>query len=320
MEAEELTYYIDSAYGVRRVDRRKRTRTNKARRLLNNYWLIPVFVLYLELFAIILPPVESPLENLKRRNLYFFRGPVVLYNLISTDFPNTLTGHFKEILLVKKYTFNIDQVSPADILRALKDKESVTKIYGRVIESRGYHNTEIGGVVTLVYESEGPQIHLHEITSLNKAFSEKLHELEEVSVEDFLYFIQQRESMELISKVGIDEHLRDNLIKILSSGKIDEDQKKSLVKGFIRAYDIHSESKFILSPYTFKSFLGSADLEGKYIGLFHFHNNYMEPPSEVDIENSYTDRQFVITLGDKGIVIYDLIKGRETIYRGDLIP
>lgn len=319
MGAEELTYYIDSTYGVRRVDRRKRTRTNKARRFLNNYWLIPIFVLYLELFAIILPPEGSPLENLKRRNLYFFRGPIVLYNLVSTDFPNTLKGHFTEIILVKKYAFNIDQVPSADIIRALKDKESVTKIYRRVIESKGYYNTEIGGVVTLVYGSEGPQIRLYEITSLNKVFSEKLHMLEEASVEDFLSLIQQRESRELISKVGIDEHLTDNLIEILSSAKINEDQKKSLVKGFTRAYDIHSESKFILSPYTFKSFLGSAALEGKYIGLFHFHNNYMEPPSEVDIENSYTDRQFVITLGDKGIVIYDVIKGKETIYRGDLI-
>lgn len=319
MGTEELTYYIDSAYGIRRVDRRKRTRTNKARRFLNNYWLIPVFVFYLEFFAIILPPVDSPLENLKQRNLYFFRGPVVLYDLVSTDFPNTLKGHFKEIILVRKYTFNIDQVPPADIIRALKDKESITKIYKRVIESRGYHNTEIGGVVTLVYESAGPQIRLYEITSLNKIFSEKLHEIEDSSVEDFLTLIQQRESMELISKTGMDEHLTDNLIKILSSAKINKDQKKSLVKGFIRAYDIHSESKFILSPYTFKSFLGSADLEGKYIGLFHFHNNYMEPPSEVDIENSYADRQFVITLGDKGIVIYDVIKGKETIYRGDLI-
>lgn len=319
MGTEELTYYRDSAYGVRRVDRRKRTRTNKTRRFINNYWLLPVFALYLELFAIILPPVDSPLENLKQRNLYFLRGPVVLYNLVSTDFPYTLRGHLKEVILVKKYALNIDQVPPADIISALKDKESITKIYSRVIESRGYHNTEIGGVVTLVYESEGPVLRLYEITSLNKVFSEKLHELEEASVEDFLSFMQQRESMELISKVGIDEHLTDNLIKILSSNKINEDLKMSLIKDFIKAYDIHSEPKFILSPYAFKSFLGSAGLEGKYIGLFHFHNNYMEPPSEVDNENSYADRQFVITLGDKGIVIYDLIKGKETIYRGDLI-
>ena len=45
----------------------------------------------------------------------------------------------------------------------------------------------------------------------------------------------------------------------------------------------------------------------------------MEPPSEVDIANSSTDRQIVVTLGDRGIVIYDLIKGREFIYRGDLL-
>jgi len=319
METEELTYYFDDVHGIRRIDRRKKSYTNKVRRFINNYWLIPVVVLYLELFAIILPPEGPPLENLVKRNLYFFRGPIVLYNIVSTDFPHTLKGHFKEIILVKKYTFNIDQVPPEDITRALKDKESITKIYKRIIESRDYNNTEIGGVATLVYEPEGPKIRLYEIPSLNKVFSEKLHAIEDSSIEDFLTLIQQRESLELLSKTGMDEHLTDNLIKILSSAKIDEDQKKSLIKGFIRAYDIHSESKFILSPYAFKSFLGSTDLEGKYIGLFHFHNNYMEPPSDVDIENSYTDRQFVITLGDKGIVIYDVIKGKETIYKGDLV-
>jgi hypothetical protein len=93
----------------------------------------------------------------------------------------------------------------------------------------------------------------------------------------------------------------------------------ALIRGFVKNYDIHSEAKYILSPFDFKSALGSENIRGRYVGLFHFHNNYMEPPSEVDVANSHFDRQIVITLGDRGIVIYDLVKGKETIHRGDLI-
>jgi len=311
--------YFDVVYGPTFIDRRKRTPTNRLRRFLNNYWLIPVFTLCLELFAITLPPTDSPIKNLKERNIYFLKGPVILYNLASTDFPYALIGHFKEIAIVKKYTFNIDQVPSEDIARALENKESVRKIYRRVIESRSYDNTEFGGIVTLVNTHEGPELHLHEIASLNKGFSEKLHGLKNSSIEEFISFLQKQESRETLSKVGMDEHITDNLVRVLLSQKPDKDHKRILIKDFIKTYDIHSECKYILSPYDFKSILGAWNLEGKYVGLFHFHNNYMEPPSEVDIANSSADRQIVITLGDRGIVIYDLIKGKEFIYRGDLI-
>ncbi|MBI5407182.1 MAG: hypothetical protein HZA18_05750 [Nitrospirae bacterium] len=312
-------YYFDVVYGPTFIDRRKRTPTNRLRRFLNNYWLIPVFTLCLELFAITLPPTDSPIKNLKDRNIYFLKGPVILYNLASTDFPYALIGHFKEITLVKKYSFNIDQVPSEDIARALENKESVRKIYRRVIESRSYANTELGGIITLVNTPEGPELHLHEIPSLNKGFSEKLHGLENSSIEEFIAFLQKQESRETLARVGMDEYITDNLVNVLLSQKPDKDRKRILVKDFIKTYDIHSECKYILSPYDFKSILGASNIEGKYVGLFHFHNNYMEPPSEVDIANSSADRQIVITLGDRGIVIYDLIKGKDFIYRGDLL-
>lgn len=301
------------------IDRRKKTLTNRIRRFVNNYWLIPVFTLYLELFAIILPPINSPVENFKERNLYFLRGPVIFYNLVSTDFPNTLIGHFKEIVLVKKYTFNVDQVPFDDMVMALEDKESVTHIYRRVIESRAYNNTEIGGIATLVYGSDGPELRLYEITSVNKVFSDRLHGLENSPIDEFISLIQEQESKDIITKVGIDEYMINNLINLLLSEKLDRSRKKALMRNFIKTYDLHSEAKYILSPYDLKSFLGSTDIEGKYVGLFHFHNNYMEPPSDVDIANSRADRQIVITLGDRGIVIYDIVKGKSFIYRGDLI-
>lgn len=300
-------------------ERRKSTITNRARRQLNNYWLIPVFLIYLEFFATVFPPFNSPMNNLKERNINFLRGPVVFYHLVTTDFPYGLIGHFKEIAIVKKYTFNIDQASSDDILKALEDKGTVTRIYRRVVQSRELNNTEIGGIATMEYTSEGPKLRLHEIPSKNKVFSDELHKFEDSPVSEFLSFIQKSDSREVIINVGIDERMIDNTIKVLMSNKPDNDKKVALVKNFISNYDIHSESKYILSPYDFKAFLGSSDLAGKYIGIFHVHNNYMEPPSDIDVENSSIDRQLVITLGDRGIVIYDIIKGKELVYKGDLI-
>lgn len=319
MDAESRKDYFDIVYGHTLIDRRKPTLTNRFRRFLNNYWLIPVFTLCLELFAITLPPTDSPLQNLKERNIYFLKGPAILYKLASTNFPYALMGHFKEIALVKKYTFDIDQVPSEEVARAMDNRESVRKIYRRVIESRSFDNTEFGGIITLVNTPNGPELRLHEISSLNRAFSEQLHHIENSPVEEFIAFLQIQESRETLNKVGMDERITDNLVSVLKSQKPNKDQKRRLIKDFVKTYDIHSECKYILSPYDFKSILGSQNLEGKYIGLFHFHNNYMEPPSEVDIANSSSDRQIVITLGDRGIVIYDLIKGREFIYRGDLI-
>ena len=319
MKGDGFDYYSDSFYNTGYFDRRKKSFTNRARRQLNNYWLIPVFILYLELIATVFPPFNSPLKNLEDRNLNFMRGPVVFYHLITTDFPYGMIGHFKEIAIVKKYTFNIDQASSGDMLKALGDRDTVRKIYRRVVQSRDFDNTEIGGIATMEYTSHGPRLHLYEIPSKNKVFSEQLHRFENTSVEEFLTFIKDRDSREILIDVGIDERMIDNTIKVLLSVKPDNDRRVALTKNFISNYDIHSESKYILSPYDFKAFLGSAELSGKYIGIFHFHNNYMEPPSDIDVENSSTDRQLVITLGDRGIVIYDIIKEKEVIYKGDLI-
>src|SRR4030067_879719 len=141
--------YSGSFFEFNFVDRRKRTFSNRIRRSINSYWLVPVFVLYLELFTVLIPPVDSPLKNITERNLYFFKGPAVMYNIASTDFPYALIGHFKEIAIVKKYTFNINQVPSEDIARALENKESVRKIYRRGIESRSYNNKEFGGIFKL---------------------------------------------------------------------------------------------------------------------------------------------------------------------------
>jgi hypothetical protein len=262
--------------------------------------------------------MDSPMKNLLEKNLNFLKGPVILYNLASTDFPYTLIGHFKEIVVVKKYLFNVGQVPSGKIAGALDDRETVNGIYTRLIESKNYNNTEIGGIATLSYGPDGPKLHLHEITSINKTFSERLHKAADSSHDEVITLLQKRESMEIVARVELDEQLVEQLIDVLLSNKVSMEDKTMLIKGFVNRYDTHSELKYILSPYDFKSFLGSAELEGEYIGIFHFHNDYMAPPSEIDVANSFTDRQIVITLSDGGFMLYDIIKGKEHTYKAGI--
>ncbi len=318
MGTDNFDYYSEPLPGFKFVDRRKRTIRNRLRRGINSYWLVPVFVLYLEFFTVLIPPVDSPINNLIQRNLYFLKGPAVIYNLVSIDFPYVLIGHFKEIAVVKKYFLGIDQVPSADISLALTDSRKVHELYRRIIESQAYYNTEIGGIATISYEEGGPKLHLYEIASVNKTFSDKLKTASGSSVGEVLTLLQEKENMEILEKVEIDKDLITGLVDDLSSSKISESSKKHLIQAFIRTYDAHSQLKYVLSPFDFKSLLGSARTEGKYIGIFHFHNEYMEPPSDIDVANSYNDRQIVFTLSDRGIALYDVIKGKEHLYKADI--
>lgn len=318
MRADNFDYYSEPLPGFKFVDRRKRTIRNRIRRGINSYWLVPVFILYLEFFTVLIPPVDSPLENLVKRNLYFLNGPAVVYNLVSMDFPYTLIGHFKEIVVVKKYFLGLDQVPSADISTALNNSREVQEIHRRIIESQGYHDTELGGIATISYGDNGPKLHLYEITSVNKTFSDSLKTASGSSVGEVLTLLQEKENREILAKVEIDEEIITGLVDDLSSGKISDSSKKHLIQDFIRTYEAHSQLKYVLSPFDFKSFLGSAGMEGEYIGIFHFHNDYMEPPSEIDVANSYNDRQIVLTLSDHGIALYDVIKGKEHLYKADI--
>ncbi len=313
MRADNFDDYSEPLPGFKFIDRRKRTIRNRLRRGINSYWLVPVFILYLEFFTVLIPPVDSPLENLVKRNLYFLNGPAVVYNLVSMDFPYTLIGHFKEIVVVKKYFLGVDQVPSADISTALNNSREVQEIHRRIIESQGYHDTELGGIAAISYGDNGPKLHLYEITSVNKTFSDSLKTASGSSVE-ILTLLQEKENREILAKVEIDGDIITGLVDDLSSSKISDSSKKHLIQDFIRRYEAHSQLKYVLSPFDFKSFLGSARMEGEYVGIFHFHNYYMEPPSEIDVANSYNDRQIVLTLSDRGIALYDVIKGKEHLY------
>jgi hypothetical protein len=292
-------------------DRRKKTPFNRFRRLFNSYWLVPLFTAYLELFALFLPPGDVGLNHLLERNRSFFNGITVLYHLSSYDFPYTLVGHGKEIVIRNAYDLNVRQVPFSKVAEAAKDRTTATGIYLRLIGSRSHKNTELGGVVTLSDGPEGPWIHFYEVGSLNGAFSENLRRAGQGTVLEFLAWSRDKEHREFIQRVGISESLLKHLDSVLSSPKIRESQKKKLIDGFIDTFDLYSESRYILSPDDFKSYLGSHTFEGRYVGVFHFHNGLMEPPSEADVAGSFNDRQIVLTLTDQGFLLYDVVKGVE---------
>src|SRR4030065_2826680 len=166
MDKNNIDGYSTSFFEFNFVDRRKSSFSNRIRRSINSYWLVPVFVLYLELFTVLIPPVDSPLKNIADRNLNFFKGPVVMYSIVSTDLPYVMIGHFKEIAIVKKYFLGIDQVPTADIAIALTNKSDVQHIYSRIIESKAYLNTEVGGIVRISYDKDNPRLRLYEIPSI----------------------------------------------------------------------------------------------------------------------------------------------------------
>ena len=318
MDKNNIDGYSGSYFEFNFVDRRKSSYGNRIRRGINSYWLVPVFVLYLELITVLIPPIDSPLKNITERNLNFFKGTSVIYNLASTDFPYALIGHVKEVAIVKKYFLGIGQVPSQDIAIALTDKREVQHLYSRIIASKAYLNTEVGGIVTISYEKDNPRLILYEIPSVNKAFSDRLKAAAEISVSEFHTLLQEEESIEILTKVEVDSEITKRLIEVLSTDSVSHQIKDKLTKDFIRTYDLHSQLKYVLSPTVFKSFLGSTEIEGEYIGLFHFHNDYMEPPSDIDMANSYLDRQIVFTLSDDGIILYDAVKGTANTYEADL--
>ncbi|MBI4716102.1 MAG: hypothetical protein HY760_09250, partial [Nitrospirae bacterium] len=229
-------------------DRRRKTLGNRSRRFLNNYWLVPVFAAYLELFAVALPSGEAPLEQMVQRNVSFVAGTGVLYDLVSTDFPHTLIGHAKEIVIRKRFDLELGQVPFEALSRAMEDPAMVKALHGRLLESRKDHTTELGGVATLSHGPEGPRLHLYEIASVNGGFSRDLRKAGSGSVPEFVACVGEEEHRAFLRKVGISDPLVERLRDVLASPRIGEGKKRRLTEQFIATYDLYSESRYLLSP------------------------------------------------------------------------
>jgi hypothetical protein len=289
------------------MDRRNPRRLNRLRRFLNDYWLIPVLICYLQLSTQVIFPADPPLERLYKGNRTFIQGIPIAYRLATDDFPYTLIGHLHEMVDHGFYKFDIRQVPHVDLKAALASPESRQEIYDRLVASRKHHQSELGGLLTVSYLPTGPVVRLHEVRSLNEIYFNKL-KTASGSVPQFVAFLSSKEDREILEKVGLDTAWLENIISIMKSDRITSPVKERLIQSFLQMYEILSDSRYLLSPYQFKEALGRVPFGERFIGLYHFHNGLNEPPSEVDIEQSLRKRQIVMTLSQKGWTLYDVEK------------
>ncbi|GEM_PF-1356232 len=296
-------------------ERRSQTLWNRLRRKLNDYWLIPLLICYLQLSTQFIYPAEPPLERLYKGNQTFFHGIPLLYKIASYDFPYTLMGHFYEMADHGLYRFSFYQVPHEDVKAAFEAPEIRQKVYEHLAESRQHHQSELGGIVTLSYREGTPTVHLYEISSLNEVYLRELQE-KRSSISQFVDFLVEQENQEVFDKVGVQQKWLENLVSALKSDRLTDSVKQTLIDNFMVSFEAFSESRFLLSPYQFKEALGKVPMGERFVGLYHFHNGFHEPPSAIDIEQSLRKRQIVMTLSERGWTLYDVDK--ENLHKVDI--
>lgn len=297
-------------------EKRNQSVLNKLRRFLNNYWLIPVIIVYLQFYTAIYPLSLSlyndPIKVLEEKNVSFLKGASFLYKLTTNNFPYSFIGHTKEVIIRKSYDMNINQIPHSDIVTAFNDHYTKIMIRDIIMKSRNVKNTEVGGILSVSYEHGVPKVNIYEIPSANGSLSDKMHHIINYP-EEFIKIISNKENSDFIKKFGLNNRWTDELVYLLSETKIKNNEKRMLINSFITTYDLISESNYILYPLDYKSFIGEININGSYLGFFHFHNGFNEPPSEVDIGRSFDERQIVFTLSEDGFIIYDIVKGVQQI-------
>lgn len=300
MNEDAITFYPE-------VNRRSITGFNRIRRFLNNYWLLPLIVCYLQLATQVIYPTDSPLDRLTKGNRAFFQGVPIAYQILTHEFPFTLLGHFYELSVQGLYKAELFQVAHEDIKSALNNPETQQKLYDKLVASRAHHDSEIGGLLSLSYQEGQPLLHLYEVSSLNERYLQQLRNNRD-SPSDFINQIQSKDSEELLNGVGIQANWVESTSGLVQSTRITDSTREIAIKNFIEMYEALSESRYILSPYQFKEALGKIPFEERFIGIFHFHNGINEPPSATDIQQSQRNRQIVLTFSDSGWTFYDVHK------------
>lgn len=288
-------------------DRRSITGFNRLRRFLNNYWLLPLIICYLQLATQVIYPADSPLDRLTKGNRAFLQGVPIAYEILTRDFPFTLLGHFYELSVQGLYKAELFQVAHEDIKSALNNPEIQQKLYDKLITSRSHHDSEIGGLLSVSYQEGQPVLHLHEVSSLNERYLQQLRHTRN-SPSDFIHLIQSKDNKELLEGVGIQANWVESTSGLVQSTRITEGIREIAIKNFIEMYEALSESRYILSPYQFKEALGKIPFGERFVGIFHFHNGLNEPPSATDIQQSQRNRQIVLTFSNSGWTLYDIHK------------
>lgn len=288
-------------------DRRSASGFNRLRRFLNNYWLIPVIICYLQLATQIIYPADSPLQRIEKGNRAFFQGIPIAYKIVTHDFPFTLLGHFYELGIQSAYKSDFFQVPHEDLKTALARPGVQKALYDRLLASRDYHDSEIGGLLSVSYASGEPKLNVYPISSLNERYLAQLRDSMDTP-ESLINLLEADFSEEILEGVGIRRPWIESTRTLIQSDRISDPVRRIAMENFVEIYEALSESRYILSPYQFKAALGKIPLGERFVGIFHFHNGLNEPPSAVDIQQSQRNRQIVFTFSRSGWTLYDINK------------
>lgn len=289
---------------VETVDRRKSTGRNRMRRFLNNYWLIPLFVIYFQLYYAIFA-IADPVKELVEANLTFAKGISVVKNLLVEDFPFTFKGHLQEVAYMINYKAGKQQIPQEELARLIELKKD--EIYKMIISSQSVTYSEVGGMIFI----KNGNLSIMPVTGRNANLSKALHQ-KSSDVEGFLSLISDKENLRIFRKIDINNNLIEKTRAGLGSTLMPKNVKHRIIRNFINLYDSMSEYNYILMPLEFKRFIGRHSNFGGYVGFFHIHNGLYEEPSEVDINRSYEERQIIFTLTNNGFLTYDVTKARQS--------
>ncbi len=285
-------------------DRRSRSALNRARRALNNYWLVPIVVLYLQLLTSLITMPGTDSTGLVERNRTFFSGIPLLAELVTTDFPYAAIGHGKEVA----HALGRGSASMRPIDLTYRIREEKRGIYLALLNSRNERTTEIGGVVTTTPDGH---IALYAIPSTNGTF---IRELKRLPPGQFLSRLAEPEGRELVTMLTGNANTVDRLIRIAANPKVTDADKERALGSLLFSLEVASEARYLLRPMDFKGLLGR--MPGwHYAGVYHFHNELGSPPSDADIKASYHSRQLVFCLTEDGFDLYDIKDGVASISR-----
>jgi len=290
-------------------DRRSQSAFNRLRRFFNDYWLVPVVVVYLQLLAALMGAPDHSGDALATRNRMFISGVPLVYRMVTTDFPYAIIGHGKEVLHAVE--------AESDILSSEALSGRITpharEIYLAIWHSRDELETEYGGVVR---QTSAGDVALYPIPSSNGAFVRAIKKLPR---DDAMARLTDIESRAMVDTLTGNALPLDRVAQVIADPLIDPTLREAAFNGILYTLEITSRSRYLVRPVAFKASLGH--MPGwRYTGVFHFHNQLDSPPSPTDVAASAQTRQLVFCLARDGFDLYDIRYGRITQTHYQVLP
>jgi hypothetical protein len=290
-------------------DRRSAHPLNRLRRFLNNYWLVPVVVIYLQLLAALLNVQGTGEHGLLARNRMFFQGIPLTFEILAHDFPYAVIGHGKELAYHWGGAgLSLPPVQVAEGVRPMREQ-----IYAAILASQARRDTEIGGIVML-----GPdgRIVLHPVPSSNGELVRTLKALPPAAA---LAELRKPGNRPIVRALAASVGPIDRITALLDDEKVVPAERERVFSAFLYSLEVVSESRYVLLPMVFKATLGRMP-EWHLVGMYHFHNEVDVPPSLADVAASQDMRQLVFVLAPDGFNLYDLYQGNATVTHHDATP